>query len=199
MNGIEILEQDYEVLGILKNINIADSFVSPLNKIGDGNGEAKLYVGQDGEKIIDFFGERGFESNCFLLKEDLIQYLDEIRKEHLAPTQEYREKDRFEKLWEIKREKILRLDEVINFKIKDQNNLQGPRVYINSTSEGYKIIRDISLPVISHLEITKIKNLEDDGFKYYFYLLHILKYSSNYCIHKTICMIWSQLYHTLLF
>ena len=77
MNGIEILEQDYEVLGILKNINIADSFVSPLNKIGDGNGEAKLYVGQDGEKIIDFFGERGFESNCFLLKEDLIQYLDE--------------------------------------------------------------------------------------------------------------------------
>ncbi|WP_326981057.1 DUF262 domain-containing protein [Chryseobacterium sp. MYb264] len=170
MNRIEILEEDYEVLGILKNINIADSFVSPVNKIGEGNGEAKLYVGQDGEKITDFFGNRGFESNCFLLKEDLIQYLDEIRKEHIAPTQEYREKDRFEKLWEIKREKILRLDEVIEFKIKDQNNLQGPRVYINSTSEGYKIIRDISLPVISHLEITKIKNLEDDGVKYYFYL-----------------------------
>ncbi|GAA5100560.1 hypothetical protein GCM10023210_39200 [Chryseobacterium ginsengisoli] len=170
MNQIEILEQDYEILGTLKNINIADSFVSPLNKIGDGNGEAKLYVGQAGEKITDFFGERGFESNCFLLKEDLIQYLDEIRKEHIAPTQEYREKDRLDRLWETKREKILHLDEMIEFKIKDQNNLQGQRVYINSNSEGYKLIREISLPVISHLEITKVKNVENNIIKYYFYL-----------------------------
>ena len=170
MNQIEILEQDYEILGTLKNINIADSFVSPLNKIGDGNGEAKLYIGQAGKKITDFFGERGFESNCFLLKEDLIQYLDEIRKEHLAPTQDYREKDQFDRLWETKLEKVLCLDELVEFKIKDQNNLQGQRVYINSNAEGYKLIRDISLPVISHLEITKVRNVEDNIIKYYFYL-----------------------------
>lgn len=29
MNRIEILEKDFEVLGILENINIADSFVMP--------------------------------------------------------------------------------------------------------------------------------------------------------------------------
>lgn len=170
MNRIEILEQEFEVLGNLENINIADSFVMPLNKIGDGNGEAKLYVGQAGEKLNDFFGERGFESNCFLLKEDLIQYLDEVRKEHLAPTQEYREKDRFEKLWDEKYKKILQLNEIIEFQIKDQNNLQGPRVYINSNSEGYKLIREISLPIISHLKITKVKNTDDDEIKFYFYL-----------------------------
>ncbi|MEA5457814.1 DUF262 domain-containing protein [Arcicella sp. LKC2W] len=170
MNRIEILEQEFEVLGTLKSINIADSFVAQSNKIGDGNGEAKLYVGQVGEKLIDFFGERGFEANCFLLKEDLIQYLDEIRKEHIAPTQEYREKDTFEELWSIKYSKVLQLDETIEFKIKDQNNLQGPRVYVNSNSEGYKLIREISLPVISHLEITKIKSINNDTIRYYFYL-----------------------------
>ncbi|MGV8945380.1 MAG: DUF262 domain-containing protein [Lutibacter sp.] len=170
MNRIEILEKDFEVLGSLENINIADSFVMPQNKIGDGNGEAKLYVGQAGEKLKYFFGERGFESNCFLLKEDLIQYLDEIRGEHLAPTQEYREKDRFEELWDEKYKKVLQLNEIIEFQIKDQNNLQGPRVYINSNSEGYKLIREISLPVISHLEITKVKNIDGDEIRFYFYI-----------------------------
>ncbi|MFV8332084.1 DUF262 domain-containing protein [Flavobacterium sp. GSP14] len=170
MNRIEILEEDFEVLGILENINIADSFVMPQNKIGFGNGEAKLYVGQDGEKLEDFFGERGFESSCFLLKEDLIQYLDQIRIEHVKPTQAYREKDRFEILWDDKYAKVLQLNEIIDFKIIDQNNLQGPRVYVNSNSEGYKLIREISLPVISHLEITKVKNINNNEIKYYFYL-----------------------------
>jgi len=170
MNQIEILEENFEILGKLETINIADSFVTPQNKIGDGNGEAKLYVGLAGEKLNDFFGERGFESNCFLLKEDLIQYLDEIRREHVAPTQEYREKDIFEKLWDDKYEKVLQLDEIIEFKIKDQNNLQGPRVYVNSNSDGYKLIREISLPIISHLEITKVKSIDNVEVKYYFYL-----------------------------
>ncbi|PIF61061.1 DUF262 domain-containing protein [Flavobacterium sp. 11] len=170
MNRIEILEKDFEVLGILENINIADSFVMPQNKIGDGSGEAKLYVGQDVEKLEDFFGERGFESSCFLLKEDLIQYLDQIRIEHVKPTQAYREKDRFEILWDDKYAKVLQLNEIIDFKIKDQNNLQGPRVYINSNSEGYKLIREISLPVISHLEIIKVKSIDNNEIKYYFYL-----------------------------
>jgi hypothetical protein len=169
MNRIEILEQDFEILGTLENLNIADSFVMPLNKIGGGNGEAKLYVGQDGEKLKDFFGERGFISNCFLLKEDLIQYLNEIRREHIAPTQEYREKDKFEKLWKDKFEKVLNSNEIIEFEIIDQNNLQGSRVYVNSDSEGYKLIREISLPIISHLQITKVKSINSEV-KYYFYL-----------------------------
>lgn len=170
MNRIEILGKDFDVLDSLESINIADSFVMPQNKIGNGNGEAKLYVGQVGEKIREFFGDRGFESNCFLLKEDLIQYLDEIRKEHLAPTQEYREKDRFEELWKSKYERVLQIEEKIEFIIKDQNNLQGPRVYVNSDSEAYKLIREISLPIISHLEITKIKGVDDNAIKFYFYL-----------------------------
>jgi hypothetical protein len=170
MNQIQILDKNFEVLDILERITVADSFVSPQNKIGNANGEAKLYLGHVGDKIQNFFGERGFEFDCFILKEDLIQYLNEIRIEHIAPTQEYREKNRFEQLWEEKYKKLEGLDDVIRFKIKDQNNIQGPRVYVNSNSYGYKIIREIALPVISHLEITKVKNNESGEIQFYFYL-----------------------------
>lgn len=170
MNSIEILGQDFEVLGFLENISIADSFVLPQNKIGDGNGEAKLYIGQRGDFLESFFGDNGFSCNCFLLKEDLINYIEEIRKEHFAPTQEYRQKDIFEENWEEKRSKVLSLDDLISFEIKDQNTLQGPRLYVNSSSPGYKLIRELALPIISHLNITKLRKLDSTEVLYYFYL-----------------------------
>lgn len=170
MNNIEILGEDFEVLGFLENISIADSFVLPQNKIGDGNGEAKLYVGQRGDSLESFFGESGFSCSCFLLKEDLINYIEEIRKEHFAPTQEYRQKDIFEEKWEEKRSKVFSLDNLISFEIKDQNTLQGPRLYVNSNSPGYRLIRELALPIISHLNITKLRKLDSSEVKYYFYL-----------------------------
>lgn len=170
MNRLTILNSEYEILGKLENISIADSFVSPKNKIGSGNGEAKLYVGQDNQTLQRFFGERGFNASCFLLKQDLIQYLDEVRKEHKAPTQEYRNKETLESIWESKLAKITALEETINFQIQDQNNLNGPRIYINSTSEGYKLLREIPVPIISQLDIIKVKDLIDGQVSYYFYL-----------------------------
>jgi len=46
------------------------------NKIGTGNGEAKLYIGQDGKSLRDFFGQNSFNAKCFFLKKDLLQYLE---------------------------------------------------------------------------------------------------------------------------
>ncbi|MDM1298459.1 DUF262 domain-containing protein [Empedobacter falsenii] len=169
MNKIQILGQDFEILGFLEDISIADSFVLPQNKIGDGNGEAKLYIGQR-DSLEFFFGENGFSCNCFLLKEDLINYIEEIRKEHFAPRQEYRQKDIFEEKWEEKRNKVLSLDDLISFEIKDQNTLQGSRLYVNSDSSGYRLIRELALPIISHLNITKLRQLESNEIIYYFYL-----------------------------
>lgn len=169
MNKIQILGQDFEILGFLEDISIADSFVLPQNKIGDGNGEAKLYIGQR-DSLESFFGENGFSCNCFLLKEDLINYIEEIRKEHFAPTQEYRKKDIFEEKWEEKRSRVLSLDDLISFEIKDQNTLQGSRLYVNSDSSGYRLIRELALPIISHLNITKLRQLDSNEIIYYFYL-----------------------------
>ena len=57
--------QEYTVEDTKEKITIADSFVVRQNKIGSGNGEAKLYIGQDTSNTRDFFGSRGFTIACF--------------------------------------------------------------------------------------------------------------------------------------
>ena len=57
---IKILNNDYKVLDAKEKITIADSFVVRQNKIGGGNGEAKLYVGNENDEMRDFFGNSGF-------------------------------------------------------------------------------------------------------------------------------------------
>ena len=44
---MKILNENFKVLDTKHRITIADSFVVPKNKTESGNGEAKLYVGQD--------------------------------------------------------------------------------------------------------------------------------------------------------
>ena len=74
---IKIKGKRFQVLDTKEKITIADSFVVRQNKIGGGNGEAKLYVGNDNKGLRKFFGSEGFVIKCFLLKEDLIKYLKE--------------------------------------------------------------------------------------------------------------------------
>ena len=69
---IELLNNKYEVIDTIEKITIADSFVVPKNKIGTGNGEAKLYIGHNSDRLRSFFGSSGFYNRCFLLKKDLI-------------------------------------------------------------------------------------------------------------------------------
>ena len=45
-------------------ITVADSWVMPKNKLGGGNGEAKLYVGSR-DKMESFFGEIYCNLFCF--------------------------------------------------------------------------------------------------------------------------------------
>ena len=62
---IKILDNLYNVLETKEKVTIADSFVVRQNKIGQGNGEAKLYVGQDNKIIRDFLEIMGFLLNVF--------------------------------------------------------------------------------------------------------------------------------------
>ena len=45
----------------IDKLTIADSFVVPSNKLGRGNGEAKLYIGNEEENLRNFYGPSGFE------------------------------------------------------------------------------------------------------------------------------------------
>jgi len=164
---IEILNKEYEVLETKEKITIADSFVVRQNKIGGGNGEAKLYVGHDNKEIRDFFGYKGFSIRCFLLKKDLLKYLNETKVEYLNPEQPYINKNILPKLWEERVSKIEKLPELIEFEVVEQAQISGPRIYVKSTNLAYKIIRELSLPNITYISIVKLVNQQRELFYYF--------------------------------
>lgn len=94
---MKIYNTEYEICDTIECIGIANSFTKGSNKIGIGHGESKLYIGQISDnKILSFFdmeNQRGKEFKCFILKQDLLQYPNDVRIEYENPTQEYRNKD----------------------------------------------------------------------------------------------------------
>ena len=107
---------DYKVVDTKEKITIADSFVVRQNKIGGGNGEAKLYIGQEGDETRNFFGKNGFAIPCFLVKSDLQKYLEETKAEYLKPEQPYINKEILPNLWKERKAKIDALPEKIDRK-----------------------------------------------------------------------------------
>ena len=166
---IKLNNQSFKVVETKEKITIADSFVVRQNKIGGGNGEAKLYVGNDNTEIRGFFGNNGFAIPCFLMKQDLVKYLEETKVEYLKPEQPYINKERLPELWIERKRKIDTLPEKIDFEVVEQTQIAGPRVYVNSTDQAYKIIRELSLPNITYISVIKLIDL-NGKLSYYFRL-----------------------------
>lgn len=164
---INILGTNYNVIDAKEKITIADSFVLTSNKIGTAHGEGKLYVGNENEETLEFFGHRGFTNNCFLLRKDLIEYLNECKAEYKNPEQPYQRPNELPALWDERMTKVRALDEIIPFTIFDQTQIAGPRVYVNTQDENYKLIRELSLPNISYLSVLKLET-HDHNIVYYF-------------------------------
>lgn len=159
----------YKVADTKEKITIADSFVVRQNKIGGGNGEAKLYIGQEGDETRNFFGKNGFAIPCFLVKSDLLKYLEETKAEYLKPEQPYINKDILPNLWNERKAKIEALPEKIEFEVEEQTQIAGPRIYVNSKDNAYKIIRELSLPNITYISVIKLID-EKGKLNYYFRL-----------------------------
>ncbi|MBQ9362177.1 MAG: HNH endonuclease [Bacteroidaceae bacterium] len=136
-------------------ITVADSWVMPKNKLGGGNGEAKLYVGSR-EKMENFFGKIGFTVTCFILRQDLQAYMNAIKAEYFTPSQDYRGKDEMHSLWLERMEKINELPSIVDFTIQEQSQIAGPRGYVNSSDKIYKLLREISLPLVSYISIMRL-------------------------------------------
>lgn len=163
--NITINSNEYKILDTFDSvITIPDCFVVTSNKLGTGHGEAKLYIGAK-NIVNDFFGNG--EINCFLVKTDLISYLNIAKEEYMHPSQKYLGKRNLKKLWEERFDKVNNLEDIISFKIYRQTQIQGSRGYINSSDNSYNLIREISLPLISYLLIMK---LQDSNNKIKFYL-----------------------------
>ncbi|HEX3023966.1 MAG TPA: HNH endonuclease [Chitinophagaceae bacterium] len=166
---IKLNNQEFKVIDAKEKITIADSFVVRQNKIGGGNGEAKLYVGNDNAEVRGFFGNTGFAIPCFLIKQDLIKYLDDTKAEYLKPEQPYINKNILPQLWNERKAKIDALPEKIEFEVVEQTQIAGPRVYVNSNDRAYKIIRELSLPNITYISVVKLLD-KNGNLNYYFRL-----------------------------
>ncbi len=140
-----------------------------LIKTGGGNGEAKLYVGNDNPEVRNFFGNTGFTIPCFLLRKDLLQYLEETKTEYLKPEQPYLYRELLPNLWNERKKKIEALPDVIEFEVREQTQIAGPRVYVNSVDQAYKLIRELSLPNITYISVIKI--LDSKGKLFYYFRL----------------------------
>ncbi|MCM1076303.1 MAG: HNH endonuclease [Bacteroides sp.] len=137
------------------SITVPDCFVRPGSKIGVGNGEAKLYIASK-EAMYAFFGSQRFHAKCFLLKSDLVSYMNALHSEYLHPSQPYRAMDKMPELWRERMNKISALPEVIEFTICSQDQIGGVRGYVKSDDSGYQLIREIALPLVSYISVMQI-------------------------------------------
>lgn len=164
---MQINGQDFKVVNLFDHIvTVPDCLVLGENKLGGGHGESKLYFGTK-EEMRAFFGKAGFNAPCFVLKEDLITYLETLKEEYMHPSQPYRGAATFPSLWEERMKKVKSLPEVITFQVSDQTQIQGPRGYINSSDFGYQLIRELSLPLVSYISAMEIKDKSGQSLFYW--------------------------------
>ena len=151
----------------IKELAIPDSFVKRENKIGTGNGEAKLYIGADSISTWDFFGSPRFEISCFLLKEDLSSLLSALKNEYLNPSQDYLNKNKFISFLAKREHIVTYLPDVLWFEAYEQGQIKGSRVYLKSNSSYFNLIRELCFPNITALNIDKYKNSLGHEFFYF--------------------------------
>lgn len=148
-------------LSVFPNMmTVPDCVVVGSNKLGHGHGEAKFYISSKDDMYM-FYGHPKFTARCFMLKSDLIAYMNAIKNEYQEPSQEYSRKNDLPRLWSERMLMIEGLDDVIFFNIQDQHQIAGPRGYINSRDDGYQIIRQIALPLVSYIYVEKVGNATD--------------------------------------
>ena len=151
INGKEYAFQD-----VSRVLTVPDCNVLGPNKLGTGNGEAKFYFGSKPELGAFTLGCKTIE--CFFLKSDLLAYMNAAQKEYEHPSQNYAGKDKMTLLWNERVAEIAKLPEVIEFTVDVQNQIVGPRGYLNSKDDAYKLFRKLSLPLISYISIMRLKS-----------------------------------------
>lgn len=143
-------------------IRYADSFTDePLKlKSTTGIGEVRIYVGND-EQLRDEFFEFGNIEYFFVLKKDLLRYLDDAKDEYLNKTQEYRHD--ISRIYDKRLDKIRSVhDDILRINFMKKFDSQK-RYYIvlqkgKENRERYGYLRSICLPRITRLGLVKLED-----------------------------------------
>lgn len=153
---MKINGENYPTISVFPSMmTVPDCVVVGSNKLGHGHGEAKFYISSKND-MYDFYGPQGFSAKCFMLKTDLIAYLLAIRNEYFEPSQEYARKDILPQLWKERYNMVNDLEDVIFFQANDQDQIEGPRGYVNSTDKAYRVLRELALPLVSYVYVEKV-------------------------------------------
>lgn len=157
-----------------------DSFTHPENKLGTANGSPEWHIGsKKSEENYEFFGGNEFIINCFVLKSDLVDLMEELSDEYQNPTQNYRKRKDFPELFNNRMKEIDSLEEYTFFQLKEdlKRRRTDPRLYArpNNTEsiKNYTLLRKLTLPKITQFSIQRIKSTEGD-ILYYFKLFSLL-------------------------
>ena len=171
---INLNNKKYELIEQIDNITVVDSFVKK-NKVGRGNGEARLYLGsQQGQHDFNaFFGD--FSPKAFFLKRDFEDYLNDAKFEYEEQEQGYQEN--ISEDWEIYKNELANLQDQEYFTIYSALGTQdSARYYIRSDDDIWEYFRKVMLPVISYISILKIK---DENQNIFFLFRPTLNYFYN--------------------
>ena len=162
---MRIAGKAFSHIGTWGPVEISDSFVVRPNKLisGNGNGEAKLYVGgKQDESLRDFFGEEKFLIRSFLSKDHLVSFMNEMKFHYLKESRNHRAQNDLPTLWKsridvIKSEKI----EELWFDATEQESGGLKRCYIKGG--GYfELLRELPLPDLAIVMIEKYQNAVGD-------------------------------------
>lgn len=164
---MEIQGEKFKVLNVFDTaVTVPDCMVMGKNKLGTAHGEAKLYISSK-KRMRKFFGSEGFNAKCFVLKKDLLGYMEAIKHEYFCPSLNYRGRDNMKKLWEERKRKVEHFEDVIEFNVQDQVQIRETRGYVNSTDRGYKLLREISLPLVSYITMMQVAKNGDNPIFYW--------------------------------
>lgn len=152
----KIEEDFFYQSGCFQRINLADSFVSKAQKIEKGNGEAKLYIGNESKELRNFFGKRPFRTLCFFKKFELLEFMHVLKSEYKSPKLRYRKEAELPQLFDERINMIECQNEIIWFTLCEQDQIAPPRIYVKSSDSEYRFLRELPLPTLSFLEINKL-------------------------------------------
>jgi len=169
LHKITLLGKEYINIDTIDNIAIPDCFVHRRNKLdySKGNGEAKLYIGS--RKIIEnqLFFSKNHKMLGFLLKRDLVEYLNDAKFEYENKEQLYREN--ITDFWLENKRMLDSKEDVLFFEFIESQAGGDLRFYITSFKGDifYNEFRKIVLPEITYISILKLKDYKNNEIFYF--------------------------------
>lgn len=181
INGIT-----YHIVDSIERISSKDSFTHQNNKLGAGAGAWEWHIGSKTDLgLYSFFNGREFNVKCFLKKSDMIWLMDNLKNEYLFPSQNYRDRLRFNELWQERVDEINALNEYnfFDFREHDGRDPGDNRLYAKrpgNDAEGdtiYGLMRELILPNMTYISILKLQS--DTGELLYYFKIFPLNENSN--------------------